>query len=409
MKKDFFKVITRAEALSLFDTVPKIGSEMIKTRDAQDRIASETVCAECEVPGFDRSVMDGFAVRAEDTFGASESLPIRLLLKGEVVMGKEPAISCQRGEAIGISTGGMIPEGANAVVMVEYTAGDGEYILVKRAVAPQEHIVGRGSDIAKGDVLIASGNKIKPQHIGALAACGVVSVSVYARPRIAILSTGAELVTPEDEPPLAKIRGTNAWSLAALTERYGGEPIALGIAGDTREEIVPCIREGLQIAEMVIISGGSSVGTKDITLDCIQAFENAEVRANGLALKPGKPTILAAIDGKPVIGLPGHPVSCMVIFYLIVRPLMNRMLSYTEANRDRYTVRARLAQNIPSVSGREEYVRVLLNEKRGELWAERIPGGSGVISSLSRSDGLVRIELEREGIEKGAVVDVLIM
>jgi molybdopterin molybdotransferase len=352
--------------------------------------------------------MDGYAVIAGDTFGASESAPLRLRMKGEIAMGDEPGTRCGQGEAIAISTGGMAPEGADAVIMVEYTAEDGEFILVKRAVAPGENIAARGSDIAKGDLLLAAGSRIRPQDIGALASCGVVSVAVRRKPRIALLSTGTELVSPDEEAAPGKIRSINAWTLDALTERYGGEPVQLGIVPDRKEEIVARIRRGLQTADIIVISGGSSVGTKDLTLDCIQAFEGAEIRANGLALKPGKPTILAAIDGKPVIGLPGHPVSCIVIFYLIVRPIMNIMLFYSEAIRDQRTVRARITQNIASVSGREEYVRVRLEGKEGELWAVPIPGGSHVISSLSHSDGLARIDLEREGVEKGEAVDVII-
>ncbi len=409
MKKDFFKVITRAKALSLFDTIPRLKSELIHTRDAQDRIGAETIRAQCDVPDFDRSVMDGYVVIAEDTFGASESSPIRLVLKGEVAMGEEPAMHCHAGEAVAISTGGMMPHGANAVVMVEYTVENGTFILIKRAVAPHENVMSKGSDIAKGDVLLTSGSKIRAQDIGALAACGVLSVPVTRKPRIAILSTGEELVSPEEDPGGAKIRSINAWTLAALTERYGGESIALGIAHDSKAEITARLREGLRLADIVVISGGSSVGTKDLTLDCIQSFEGSEIRANGLALKPGKPTILATIEEKPVIGLPGHPVSCMVIFYLIVRPLMNLMLSSAEAIRDQRVVRARISQNISSVSGREEYVRVSIKEQQGELWAERIPGGSNVISSLSQSDGLVRIDIESEGIEKGEIVDVIMM
>jgi molybdopterin molybdotransferase len=409
MKKAFFKVVTRAEALALFDTVPRTGEERIGTRNAEDRISSQTVRTELDVPAFARSTMDGYAVRAEDTFGASESSPVRMRVAGEVVMGTEPDICCKTGEAVAISTGGMIPVGADAVVMVEYTVMDGEAILVKRAVAPGEHTVGRGSDIAAGDVLLRAGSRIRAEDIGALAACGVISVSVFKRPRIAILSTGTELVPPDGKPARGQIRSINAWTLAILTERYGGEAIELGIVQDRREEIIGGIRKGLQTADMVVISGGSSVGTKDLTLGCIQEFERAEILANGLALKPGKPTILARIGKKPVIGLPGHPVSCMVIFYLIVRPIMHAMVSYSGAIRDQHVVRARIAHNIPSASGREEYVRVKIEKRDGALWAKRIPGGSGLISSLSGSDGLVRIDLEREGIEEGEAVDVIMM
>lgn len=409
MKKDFFKVITRAKALSLFDALPRIEAEVIKTRDACDRIASEAVNAEDDVPGFDRSVMDGFAVIAEDTFGASESSPVRLTVVGEVVMGEEPEVVCHAREAIAISTGGMVPEGANGVVMVEHADLDGDCILVKRPIAPHEHTVKEGSDIAKGDLLLASGSKIRPQDIGALAASGITSVSVVRKPRVAILSTGTELVPPEHAPPPAKIRSINTWTLAALCEQYGGVPIELEMVADTEEAILARIREGLRSADIVVISGGSSVGTRDLTLDCIRSFEGSTILANGLALKPGKPTILAQIGRIPVIGLPGHPVSCMVIFSLIVRPIMNRLLSFTGGFRDEQGMAARSARNIASVPGREEYVRVKLAKKDGEWWAEPVPGGSGIISSLSLADGLARIDLESEGIHEGDLVDVIVM
>ncbi|MCK4233459.1 molybdopterin molybdotransferase MoeA [candidate division WOR-3 bacterium] len=409
MKKKFFKVITRAKALSLFDTISLKDKERIITKESLGRILGSTITAPCNVPNFDRSTMDGYAVIADDTYGSSESSPVTLIVKDEVVMGRKADMRIQKGEGVVIPTGGMIPQGADAVVMIENTKRKGELIAIKKAVAPLENIVEKGSDIKKGDLLLEEGRIIRAQDLGVLYSCGIEEIDVFKKPRVSIISTGDELVSPEMKPKPGEIRGINTYTLYALTERYGGEPVDLGIAKDSMNEIKELIEIGISKSDIIVISGGSSVGTKDITLDCITAFNGSDVLANGLALKPGKPTILAKIDNKPVIGLPGHPVSCMVIFYLILKPLILKMMSYKERFGDKTSIRAMVSQNIPSVSGREEYIRVRLKEENGAVWAEPVPGGSGVISSLSRADGLVRIDLESEGVEKGEMVDVLFM
>ncbi len=409
MEKKFFKVITREKALSLFDNIPLKEKVRIKTKDGCGRISGCNVTSPCDVPNFDRSTMDGYAVIAKDTFGSKESSPVSLKLKGEIIMGRETKRRIQKGETIAIPTGGMLPKGANAVVMIENTKRVGRNILVKKPVAPMRNVVQKGSDIKKGDILFEIGRRLRAQDIGTLSACGITEIDVFKKPIISIISTGDELVPPETEPKAGEIRGVNTYTVYSLVERYGGEPLDLGIVKDSMSEIKKRIKNGLSKSDIVVISGGSSVGTKDITLDCILAFKGSKILANGLALKPGKPTILAKIDNKPVIGLPGHPVSCMVIFYLMVRPLIHKMMSYKERFGDKTSIRASISQNVPSVSGREEYIRVSLKEKNGKILAEPVPGGSSIISSLSRSDGLVKIDLESEGIEKDEMVDVLFM
>ncbi|TES90125.1 MAG: molybdopterin molybdotransferase MoeA [Candidatus Cloacimonadota bacterium] len=408
MKKKFFKVITREKALSLFENIPLKEKERIKTKHSLGRISGCNVVSPCDVPNFDRSTMDGYAVIAEDTFGATEETPISLTLQGEVIMGCETKERMQKGETIAIPTGGMLPQGANAVVMIERTKKTERNILVKKSVAPMGNVVMKGSDIKKGDKLLDVGRRIRAQDIGVLFACGITEIDVFKKPLVSIISTGDELVPSEKEPKLGEIRGINTYTLYTLTEKYGGEPVDFGIVKDSMSKLNESIKEGLSQSDIIVISGGSSVGTKDITLDCISSFDDSKILTNGLALKPGKPTILAMINNKPVLGLPGHPVSCMVIFYLIVRPLIFRMLSYKEGFEDKTIIKAKISQNIPSVSGREEYIRVSLKDKNGEMFAEPVPGGSSIISSLSKSDGLVRIDLESEGIEKGKMVDVII-
>ncbi len=409
MNKKFFKVITRAKALSLFTELPVMEQERIETRDSAGRILGRTIVAPCDVPHFERSTMDGFAVFADDTFEATESKTVNLSFVGDVTMGQETTLTLKTGQAISIPTGGMVPVGANAVVMIEYTEMDGKRVFIKRRVAPGENIIRRGSDIARKDVLLKAGMKIRPQDIGTLSACGIIAVDVYKKPSVAIISTGDELVPPEQEPFPGEIRGINAYTLHSMTERYGGIPVDFGITKDVFGKLKGFIRQALANSDIVVISGGSSVGTKDITLDCITALSGSHILANGLALKPGKPTILAMVNNKPVIGLPGHPVSCMVIFYLIVKPLIEKMVLRDKRIGEQNKIQARITENVSSVSGREEYIRVSLIEKNEGVWAQPIPGGSHVISSLGKSDGIARIDLESEGIEQGTLVDVFIM
>jgi len=409
VQKKFFKVITREEALSRFANISRADTEKVKVQDSLGRISAFKVHSSCNVPNFDRSTMDGYAVIAEDTFSATETSPVSLDLMGEVLMGHETKMGIDQSETVSIPTGGMLPKGANAVVMIEYIKKNKNEIQVRRSVAPGENVAKTGSDIKKGNVLIETGKKIKPQNIGALSACGITEIEVFKKPLVSIISTGDELVLPQREPEPGQIRGINTYTLYTMIKKYGGKPINLGIVKDSLDELKTSIEKGLSLSDIVVISGGSSVGVKDITLECISSFDNSRIFANGIALKPGKPTILAEIGGKPVIGLPGHPVSCMVIFYLMVRPIIFKMLSYKEEYPERKFLRAKISVNVPSVSGREEYIRVSLKELGGEIWAEPVPGGSGIISSLSKSDGLVRIDLESEGIEKGKIVEVIII
>ena len=403
----FWQVITRQEAESLFAQLTRVETEEIPIRKALDRVLGEDVISKVDVPHFPRSNMDGYALRAEDTFGATESSPIRLKLIGSIEMGMEADLTVSPGEAAQIATGGMLPRGADAMVMVEYTERpDENTVIAKRAVAPGEHTVSIGEDIKVGDIILQQGRRLKAQDIGALAAIGVTQIPVYRRPRVAILSTGDEIVPPDAEPGPGQVRGTNLYTLAALTEQFGGHPVDFGIIKDDYDQLRKTITTALESCDIVAVSGGSSVGSKDITIEVIQSLQSDSILAHGVAIRPGKPTILARIQNKPVIGVPGHPVSAAVVFQLLVKPIIHRLMNYTGGFAEQATLRARLSQNIPSPSGREDYVRVSLRRNGDQWWADPVLGKSGTITTLTKADGLVKIDLELEGLEQGQWVEV---
>jgi molybdopterin molybdotransferase len=403
----FWQVITRQEAERLFAQLAFVETEEIPLRKGLGRILGEDVVSEVNVPHFRRSNMDGYALRAEDTYGATESSPVQLKMIGHVEMGLEANLTLSAGEAAQIATGGMLPQGADAMVMVEYTELFNESTVnVKRAVAPGEHIVSIGEDIKIGDIVLTRGRRLRPQDIGALAAIGATRIPVYRRPRVAILSTGDEIVPSDVQPGPGQIRGTNLYTLAALTEQFGGTPVDFGIIKDDYDQLRDSITEAVASCDVVAVSGGSSVGSQDITINVIQSLQADSILAHGVAIRPGKPTILAMTKGKPVIGLPGHPVSAAIVFQLLVKPIIYRMMNYTEGFTEKATLRAKLSQNLPSPSGREDYVRVSLRREGDQWWAHPVLGKSGTISTLTKADGLVKIDLELEGLEQGQWVEV---
>ena len=403
----FWKVITREEAERLYEQLAFVETERVKLHEALDRILGEDIISAVDVPHFSRSNMDGYALRAEDTYGATESSPMHLKVIGSVEMGKVADVTISAGEAAHIATGGMLPQGADAMVMVEYTEPlDNDTVAVKRAVAPGENIVSVGEDIKKGERLLKKGTKIRAQEIGGLAAVGVIDVSVYKRPKVAILSTGDEIVPPEQEPKPGEVRGTNLFTLTALTKKYGGIAVDFGIVRDDYEQLRKKVTEAVDSCDIVAISGGSSVGTQDMTLTVIRSLQADGILAHGVAIRPGKPTILALARGKPVIGLPGHPVSATIVFELLVKPILYRMMNSSDSHGEQATIRARLSQNIPSPSGREDYLRVSLRREGDQWWADPVLGKSGTITTLTKADGLIKIDLELEGLEEGQWVEV---
>jgi molybdopterin molybdotransferase len=406
--KELFNVLTPADAYALLERhLPlNVRVERIPTSEALGRVLAEDLHSGEDLPAFPRSTMDGFAVRAADTYGASEGLPAYLQVVGEVLMGRRPESRASIGQAVRIATGGMIPDGADAVVMVEYTQEvDARTIEVVRPVAPGENVIKVGEDVTVGAALLTRGQILRPQDLGGLLALGITEVTVAARLKVAILGSGDEVVAPEQTPGPGQIRDVNSYTLAALVRRAGHEPLVLGIAPDVYEVLEALTRRALALADVVVISAGSSVSTRDMTAQVIATLGSPGVLVHGVSLKPGKPTILAVAQGKPVFGLPGNPVSCMVTFDLFVAPTLYH-LSGCPARPASEVLAARLGKNLASAPGREDYIQVRLEQRGGELWAEPVFGKSNLIYTLVRSDGLVKIDLDRSGLSEGDQVEV---
>jgi len=405
---DFFRVQTTQQVKETLKGLTPLGGEGVVLENASGRVLAEDVICSDAFPPFDRSAMDGYALRAKDTFGASEGSPALLEVCGEVKMGEKPAIGVGPAGAVRISTGGMLPEGADAVVMVEYTQViDERTIEVFRAVAPGENVIQQGEDIKEGERILEKGHRLRPQDLGALASLGRGMVRVYRRPRVGIISSGDEVVPIDSVPQGGEIRDTNRYTLWALTLEAGGEPFHFGIAKDELRDLQGKLEEGLAKSDVVVISGGSSVGTRDLTIEAIGSLAQAEILLHGVALSPGKPTILAKVGEKVIWGLPGHPVSAMVIFITLVAPSLWRMGGRKDWDTPYpWTLRAKASRNIPSAQGREDYVRVKFALEGDELVAVPIFGKSGSISTMVKGDGLLRVEMDSEGVEEGEEVEV---
>ncbi len=377
----------------------------VPTQEALEYVLAVAPCSPVDLPTFIRSTMDGYAVRAADTFGASQSLPAYLRVAGSVAMGEEPDVQVSQGQAAEIFTGAMLPLGADAVVMIEKTQTLGaDEIEVLAPVAPGENLVQIGEDVAQGNEILPTGHRIRPQDIGGLLAVGIVSVEVAAPPRVAVLSCGDELVAPDTTPDMGQIRDINSYTLGALMQQAGAEVIYLGIATDNLEDFSERARNGLADADMLVMTAGSSVSTRDLTREVISGLGSPGILQHGLAVKPGKPTIIAVCDGKPVIGLPGNPVSAFLVARQIVLAVIRRFLG--ESPRVNARVTATLTGNISSTTGRDDTMPVRLFERAGEMMAEPIFGKSNLIFTLIDADGLVHVPLNSNGIKAGTLVDV---
>ena len=369
---------------------------------ALGRVLAQDILAEEYVPGFDRSTVDGYALRGADTFGCSESIPALLTCEGAVEMGKEPAFAVGPYQCAAIPTGGALPEGADAVQMVEHTEdyGGGEIGIVK-SVPPGANLIFKGDDVKPGDLVLRKGRRLEPQDVGALAALGVTQVPVVPRLRVGLISTGDELVPPEQDPGPGQVRDVNGPLVAALLAQVGAEPVPLGIVPDREELLREAVEKALETCDCVVLSGGSSVGEKDAA--CRVMASLGEVLCHGVAMKPGKPTLLGKAGGKPILGLPGHPVAALFTAKLFLIPLLARLEGRTWAER---TVSARLAQTVPANHGRAQYTGVTLEEKPDGLWAVPIWGKSGLITTLAGADGFFCVPRDREGIPAGESVEV---
>jgi len=404
---ELFTVLTPPAALALFNQHfhPTLRAERIPTEEALDRVLAEPLISPQDLPNFRRSTVDGYAVYAEDTYGATAGLPAFLTVIGEAPMGQATDLELGVGEAALVHTGGMVPEGANAVVMVEHTQRvDETSIEVMKPVADGENVIQIGEDIRTGDQVLAPGHRLRPQDIGGLVALGVTQVSVAVPPRVAIISTGDEVKPPDQPIGPGQVRDINSYTLSSLVTRAGGVPIRYGIVPDDRAALEAAAAKAHAEADMVVMSAGSSVSYRDMSVDVIDGLGEPGVLAHGLSVRPGKPTILAVADGVPVFGLPGNPVSAMVIFDLVVAPTIRSMLGARPLAKPQ--VQARLDRNIASISGREDYVQVRLEEREGERWAVPVFGKSNLIYTLVHADGTVKIPLDSNGVRAGEWITV---
>lgn len=412
---EFLELLPPDEALQLllqhFPPHPplQIESEEIETSQALGRVTARPVIAPYPLPSFARSTVDGYALRAADSYGANDSLPAYLSLAGEIPMGAAAGLTLRPGECAQIHTGGMLPEAADAVVMVEHTqsARPGE-VEILRAVAPGENVLKVGEDVAQGEQVIGQGVRLRPAEIGGLMALGFTRLQVARRPRVAILSSGDEVIPPEADLLPGQVRDVNSFSLSALVESQGGLPVRYGIVPDREQVLQAAAARALAACDLLVITAGSSASARDLTAQVINQLGQPGVLVHGVNVRPGKPTILAVCDGKPVIGLPGNPVSALVIAGLFVSPVVSR-LSGVLVERPRPAVPARLTLNLPSQAGREDWVAVRLQPGPGGILAEPVFGKSNLIFTLARADGLVRIPSDATGLSAGDHVEVVLL
>lgn len=408
----FFQLKTVEEVLRIIDGLPAVRDEKIEPlSSALGRVLSRDVVSPEALPGFSRSSMDGFAVRAQDTYGAAESLPALLEIAGEVFMGTRPEGGIGPGQAFRIATGGMLPPGADAVVMVEYChALDENTVEVARAVSPLENVIGPEDDISKGEQVIPAGTRLRPQELGVLAGLGISEVAVAHPPVVAVLSTGDEVVPIDKTPSPGQVRDINTYTLSAFCAGMGASPIVLGLVPDRFDQLQERINTGLGKADSVWISGGSSVGTRDLTIRALESIEGMEILAHGVSISPGKPTILARLGRRTIWGLPGHVSSALVVAEVLLRPFLQRISGEpAQYPLIRLGVEAELGRNIESAQGRDDFIRVSLREENGRIIANPLFGKSGLISPLLEADGLVRVDRFTEGLYRGDRVTVRLL
>ena len=412
-------VVSRDDAFKILNehlVLPRFSSEEVIISQSLGRVLAEAIHSPDDLPEFDRSTMDGYAVRSSDTFGAAESRPAPIVVVDEVLMGTVPDRGIAKGEAMKISTGGALPMGADAVVMLEQTQPvDAASIEVVKPVAPLENVVRAGDDIKKGETILGPGHRIRPQDISALASVGIMRISVLRQPRVAIISTGNEIVPADSVPRPGQIRDSNSFNLEGLVLQAGAVPVKKGIIRDEYMLLRNALTSAANDSDMVLMTGGSSVGTADLTARVINDGGQPGVLVHGVALKPGKPLVIGIIGSShgqvPVFGLPGHPAAVSVCYEVFVKSLIIRMTGEImnpalAGVSSCHTVKARLVRSIASSPGREDHIRVALEQRDNGTWARPIFGASGLISTLVKAAGIVVIPLNDIGIEAGEEVEV---
>ena len=392
----FLSVISVDEARKvLISLASPLPAEKIPLFNSNGRILAEDITSDVDIPGFNRSTVDGYAVSSSDTSGAGESIPVMLKRSGILHMGKKPEQNVKPGYCMYCPTGAFLPEGADAVVMIEYCEEMADDVLVYRAVASGENVIYRGEDFSNNKAAICKGTRINSRVMGVLAACGVSMVPVSMRPRVAIISTGNEIVPVDEVPGEGNIRDVNTYLCTGYVEEAGGVPVIIGIVQDERVHLEEALNNAVEISDAILISGGSSKGERDMCADIIE--NRGKVLVHGIALSPGKPTIIGNIQSKPVIGLPGHPASAYVVLMALIRVLISTMTGEKIIPAFFPGV---LTSPVPSSRGREDYIRV----KRDGENIFPVFGKSGLINTLISSDGLLKIPADEEGFEQNSRV-----
>ena len=386
-----------------------IGGEEVPLLDAYNRVLMENVVSTLDIPPFNRSTVDGYAVKAEDTFGAEENQPVKLTVHGVVNIGEPPQVRVRKGEAAEIVTGAPVPEGADAVVMVEDTDRDEAELRVFRAVTRNENVMKRGTDIKNSETALTAGRVLGASEIGVLAALGLTEVKVFKVPVVAVLSTGGEITEPGKELPPGKIYDINAYSLSTAVRESGGKPVYLGVVPDDKAELRKALEHALASADMVLTSGGVSVGPHDLTPQIMNSLGEPGVLVSGIAVKPGKPTTIARVGKKPVFALPGHPTSALLLFHLLARPVIQRMAGRPAS--EAKTVKALAAKRMFQAKGRRTFVMVKLKrDKSNMLVAEPVESGaSGAITTLAKADGFVEIPANQQFVDAGEEIVVSLL
>jgi molybdopterin molybdotransferase len=397
----FLQLVSVSKAVEVVRNIAvRCGDESVPLTDALFRVVAQDIPADVDIPGFTRSVVDGFAVRAADTTGSSDSIPAILSLLGKIAMGSSSGARIKPGECMYVPTGGVLPEGADSVVMIEHTEQVGDEVLVRRPVAYGENVLFFNEDFTRGEIVCRGGKRLSPRDIGVLAAAGCTTVPVVRKPKAGIISTGNELVPVDKKPLPGQVRDVNSYVVASFVQEQGCIPCLFGIIRDDREALRAVISRAASECDVVLISGGSSKDDRDMVASVIG--ELGEVLVHGIAISPGKPTIIGRCGTTPVIGLPGHPASAYIVLIAIVRHLLAGMSGETGSS-IRVTT-ATLGQNVPSSKGREEYVRVIVNSGI----AMPLFGKSGLLNTLAHSTGIIRVPAESEGLETGMPVEVIL-
>ncbi|WP_299981044.1 gephyrin-like molybdotransferase Glp [Desulfobacula sp.] len=405
----FFKVKSLEEVMALIGEFSPVGSEKIPISKAFSRVLARDLVAKQDMPGFRRATMDGYAVVAQSTFGASESGPAWLDIAGTILMGDIPDFTLKLGQAVKISTGGMLPEGADSVVMVEHTEQIDELsVEIYKSVAPLQHVIDASEDFAKEEIVLSKGIFIRPQEEGLAAGLGFAQIETYKTPKVGIISTGDEIIPIEEEPLPGKIRDINSYTLSGFIREAHAIPVRYGIIKDDLAALKKAVAKALEETDMVLISGGSSVGTRDFTVDVLSALPDTDILVHGMSVSPGKPTILAKSGGKPVWGLPGQVVSAMVVLKIVIIPFLNKLKGLKAKDR-LIRIPAKLTRNVSSTQGRRDFIRVELAKKNSQLLVKPVLGKSGLIRTMIHADGLLEIGDHVEGLEKDTMVDIILL